>query len=349
MEQHEAPKEFQPFDDLVDIDAYGHAHRPDGKFMPLYEVEQIGVHQEQIREMDPNAYVGRHRETESATEAIGTSGTGKEEGVNIDSAQEVSEADTENAENMLLEAAEQIQLSDEVPPLVADETNPDRLAVTRAFFNRRKQALSTAARTTNAVLQVLIGKNIAGVDITASQWVRARLHPAQLKHNAKSNLAPLFGRRYTYDLPTDNPVIRNVFYDKAAEGDSAALRYISSHDMQLGKTEYNTLDYMREFATIMSGAAVARKVGLYAVFGVSAAGALLSKDPVKQQRHIERIEKVEEKNAIEFGSHKFNTRKEQYAAVAAAIRNKRPPSEIEWFRQNGETRPRDPFEHLRNM
>ena len=41
------------FDDLVKIDTWGRAHRPDSKFMSNYELEQIARHQNQIRQGIP--------------------------------------------------------------------------------------------------------------------------------------------------------------------------------------------------------------------------------------------------------------------------------------------------------
>lgn len=68
MEQRPSPQEFQPFDDLVNIDSHARGHRPDGKFLSQYEIEQIGSHQDLIRSLEPTeAYVGRHRATESET------------------------------------------------------------------------------------------------------------------------------------------------------------------------------------------------------------------------------------------------------------------------------------------
>lgn len=290
MENQPTNPEFQPFDDLVNVDAYGRGHRPDGKFLSGHELGQIGAHQELIRSLDPSAYEGRHRATE---------------------------------------ATENFAATEAIPVLAANETNPSRLTAAKAFFGRRAAQLSGTFNRTRYALDRWYGEspdewngdNIPqGLRLTAAQTVRAHMHPYQLGRNASSNIARLRGRWHdsAYDRSPAHPVVRRKLYNEAARGNPDAIQYLWQHDGRLGETDYGYGDAASEHLRLLSGMAAARKIGLIGLMGVSLGGALMAKGPEKQ-KYVQRFQKLAAHNAVEFSTRRYDKRQQKYAAVRAEV------------------------------
>lgn len=265
--------------------------------------------------MAPSLYEGRHRaeKSDTSTEEVGR-------------------------------LTQQLAVTDELPRMVAKEMNPERLGAAKAFFSRRIAQLSSVSARSRRAFDQLFGAEVtssgafgeigSGIRLTGGQALRARLHPHQLKRNAINNT------RMFRDLPLipshesaiSNPVVRKSLYKKAIQGDSAAVEYLKQHDRKLGKTDQNAKEAAVEAFALLSGAAAVRKVGLYALMGVTVGEALfVARNPDKRRKLLARFEKLEQKNNESFGSVGYLERQQAYAKIA----------------QRDSTTPRrDPFEHI---
>lgn len=156
----------------------------------------------------------------------------------------------------------------DIPPLDSEESNPSKLQAIRGFFTRRKEQLGSAT-------DRLFGRTINSVEFSGKDYIKARLHPEQLRRNLLGNLNVIFGdrQRLEDDYITNNPVLRTAAYRKALTGDAEAHKHLKINDTKYGQVDMSMLDASREAIAIFSGYAAVRKVGLYAIAGVTLAQA----------------------------------------------------------------------------
>lgn len=280
---------YSGIDDLVKIDVYDRGHRPDGKFLSTYEMGQIESHQDTIRQ--------------GITELASTISK-PEQGV------------PETPEGIVQKEINLLSAEMPVPDIDAGDDSPDRRAKMISFFDRRKDQLTQFGDSVNMVFQKFFGKDIGGVEISGQEWLKARFHPTQLKHNFKANVATTSGReRPIYDRVVDNPVLRKAFYRRALAGDVFAENYLRRHDAKFGQREMTLFEAAKETATILSGLAAVRKIGRYALAGVTVGQLYFAQESVRTQERIDRLTKIADAERYHIGSAKFERERAAYKAL----------------------------------
>lgn len=261
--------------DIVTIDSYNRGHRPDGKFLSDYELDQVADNQALIR-------------------------SGLEQGV-------VNQAE-------VLVRSEEAKLSAALTTPDIDTDNHSskyRLSLKRFFDDRQTQLRA-------------FSREIAGVQVSGRQWLKSRLHPSQLGHNAKGNLANILGLQYDYDRVVDNPVLKDTFYRQATQGDSKALAYLRRHDPNFGETEMTLGEAAKEAATILSGLALARKVGRLGLAGATLLSLQHTELGTTKSAKLEgRMAKIRSANQYAIGTKRFEQREQAYRELRLAS-GKRP-------------------------
>lgn len=274
--------------DIVKVDGYNRGHRPDGKFLSTYEMEQIASHEGLIRQG-----IAELSQTAWQNESLA------------------------GVSSIVQNETEKLSSEMPIPHIDTSDTSADRQTGTARFFAQRKSQLTEFGATTNRLFQRAFGRDIAGVQITGQTWLRSRLHPSQLKRNFKGNVANTLGRpNGLRNRVVENPVLRNTFYNQALAGDKAAENYLRSNDPNFGKANMTLAEAAKEAATVLSGIAVARKTGRIALaLAIRASYSRTAPGTEKAVKLEGKAKKILEAEQYHIGARRFEKREQAYAEL----------------------------------
>lgn len=291
------------YEDLMKVDTNHRGHRPDGKFLSAHEMEMIASNADLIRENAPDK--------QRATEAEATESAEHDELSTTNN--ESNELSEEDIDARFKEIVASVTLAEE-PAIDESGTNEVQRSRMRNFFGRRASQLRQARTQTRRFIDALRTEKIvevAGVPLTATEYLRARLSPVQIRNNFRQNL---FGAEY--DVRVENPVLRDALYKQAQEGDYKAYAYLRANDPKFGEVEDSYAEHMKEVAAIFSGYAVARQLGLFAMAAHAGVKLYQAETDEDREKYDARLDEVSTRSKRRSGSVKYQMKREQYQQIA---------------------------------